>query len=75
MAHKRRKFLKWSGLAGLGLTGMSLSKGLAMSTNNFRTSNPITMKDILSMQENNSLIGQYGSWAASLHKDKLPVFS
>ena len=75
MKHKRREFLKFSGLAGLGMAGV-IMKGFAadLSLNNYpktmSNKNPNDFKD-----EELTMIGLYGPWAASLTANKLPSFS
>ena len=62
----RREFLKTNSLA---LAGLSLLPGL---------SNPLSFieKNNTSMQASTpNLIGAYGTWAASLHVDKIPKLS
>jgi dienelactone hydrolase len=75
MKNKRRDFLKFSGLAGLGLAG-GIMKGFAADfpLNNYPKTmdkkNPDDFKD-----EELTMIGLYGPWAASLTANKLPSFS
>lgn len=75
MKNKRRDFLKFSGLAGLGMAG-GIMKAFAadLPLNNFpktmNTTNPNDFKD-----DGLTMIGLYGPWAASLTADKLPSFS
>ncbi len=76
MENKRRGFLKLSGLAWLGLTGGGALKGFATGAGN-----PISLKSNTAVEnkkfdENNgSVIGLYGPWAAALTENKLPAFS
>ena len=80
MKSKRREFLKFAGLTGLGMAG-----GLNnLATASDHHTNPITMLPDTSMnpdlkkmldKENVSLIGKYGKWAASLNGNRLPSFS
>jgi dienelactone hydrolase len=75
MKNKRRDFLKYSGLAGLGMAG-GIMKGFAenMPMNNFPESfNPAGSGDFADDQL--TMIGLYGPWAASLTANKLPSFS
>ncbi|HTB26293.1 MAG TPA: hypothetical protein VK711_13045 [Puia sp.] len=75
MKNKRREFLKFSGLAGLGMAG-GIMKGFAadLPLNNYPKTmdkkNPDDFKD-----EDLNMIGLYGPWAASLTANKLPSFS
>ncbi len=75
MKNKRRDFLKFSGLAGLGMVG-GIMKGFAenMPMNNF----PASIKPEGSgdkADDQLTMIGLYGPWAASLTANKLPAFS
>lgn len=80
MKSKRREFLKFAGLTGLGIAG-----GLNnLATASDHHTNPTTMlphtdmnPDLKKMldEENVSLIGKYGKWAASLNENRLPSFS
>jgi dienelactone hydrolase len=79
MKNTRRNFLKYAGFTGLGLAGTKIQKALAsvpdtepVITKN--ASNPI-MKTGDITTENLSLIGLYGSWAASLTEKNLPSLS
>ena len=75
MKNKRRDFLKYSGLAGLGMAG-GIMKGFAenMPMNNFPESfNPAGSGDFADDQL--TMIGLYGPWAASLTANKIPSFS
>ncbi len=75
MKNKRREFLKFSGLAGLGMAG-GILKGFAadLPLNNYpetmSNKNPNDFKD-----EELTMVGLYGPWAASLTANKLPSFS
>jgi dienelactone hydrolase len=75
MKNKRRDFLKFSGLAGLGIAG-GVMKGLAenIPMNNF----PELFKQISpdeKAEDQLTMIGLYGPWAASITANKLPSFS
>ena len=75
MKNKRREFLKISGLAGLGLAG-GIMKGFAadLPLNNYpKTMSNKTPNDF--NDEELTMIGLYGPWAASLTANKLPSFS
>jgi dienelactone hydrolase len=75
MKKNRRDFLKLTGLTGLGVASGLSSLGQeavhlpreAILSNSF--------KKIYPMEENVSIIGQYGPWAASLNGNRLPEFS
>jgi len=78
MKNSRRKFLKYAGLAGLGIAGSNLTKGFSTGSNflpadhqNFISINP----EIMAQTEELSIIGQYGPWAASLLDKKIPSLS
>ncbi len=75
MKNKRRDFLKYSGLTGLGIAS-GVMKGLAenMPMNNF----PESFKpagSVENAEDQLTVIGLYGPWAASLTANKLPSFS
>ncbi len=75
MKNKRRDFLKFSGLTGLGIAG-GIMKSFAenMPMNNF----PESFKSISSIENADdqlTMIGLYGPWAASLTANKLPSYS
>lgn len=77
MKHKRREFLKLTGLTGFSVAG-GILKGFASSSESdlmfFDPESSSFCKSINS-DENLSIIGLYGSWAASLNDNKLPEFS
>ena len=79
MKNSRRKFLKYAGLAGLGIAGSRLAEGFALSPGSSplfaSTSKDFNLMKITQTDENISVIGQYGKWAASLTENKLPSFS
>ncbi|MEP7321457.1 MAG: alpha/beta hydrolase family protein [Saprospiraceae bacterium] len=71
MKTKRRDFIK---LAGFGAFG--LSNGLFAADVNVQSNhNPFNLKSLALEDEPLSVIGQYGPWAASLMKGKLPSLS
>jgi dienelactone hydrolase len=75
MKNKRRDFLKYSGLTSLGLAG-GFFKGFAdvqHESHSEKIMNPEMSKDFANEQI--SVIGGYGAWAASLHNQKLPSLS
>jgi dienelactone hydrolase len=75
MKKKRRDFLKFSGLAGLGIAGgVMKSFAINMPINNLpKTINPKVLSDFA--EDQLTMIGLYGPWAASLTANKLPSFS
>jgi dienelactone hydrolase len=75
MKNKRRDFLRYSGLASLGMAG-GFFKGFAeipAEHHSPKNMDPEILKDF----NNNpvSVIGLYGPWAASLTANKLPSYS
>lgn len=75
MKNKRRDFLKYSGLAGLGMAGGIMRGFSADKTVNHL---PETMDEAGSEDipdEQLTMIGLYGPWAASLTSNKLPSLS
>jgi dienelactone hydrolase len=76
MKNKRREFIKRTALAGFGIsTGMV--KALATSIDNsvILTANTTALTNKNFEEKNLSVIGLYGTWAASLIEDQLPSFS
>jgi dienelactone hydrolase len=82
--HQRRKFLRWTGLAGIGLSLDIFSKAFSLpgrisaapaaatgKTDQLKTMDTTTPVDDSSV----SLIGLYGEWAAGLQQRGLPAFS
>ncbi len=79
MKNSRRKFLKYAGMAGLGLAGSRISSGFASSPDLFTLFpdiNPARNIETMNQSEiSTSVIGLYGKWAASLNEKKLPSMS
>jgi dienelactone hydrolase len=81
MKNKRRDFLKLSGLTGLAVASSGMLKGFAFDSRdisgiNFSNSNNNNaMGDKNFDEQNISLIGLYGGWAAGLTENKLPSLS
>jgi dienelactone hydrolase len=79
MKNSRRKFIKYAGMAGLGLAGSGLTKAIASTPNLFPSYNSTLTGNIITLMKqeakNISLIGPYGKWAASLNGNKLPSHS
>ena len=79
MKNNRRKFLKYAGMAGLGLAGTRLTEGFASTPDFFpKFSETISGNKIAAMNQtdnNISMIGPYGKWAASLNQNNLPSLS
>jgi dienelactone hydrolase len=74
MKNKRRDFLKFSGLAGLGMAGMMKSFAKNMPMNNLSEATGIINSGD-EADDQLTMIGLYGPWAASLTANKLPSFS
>ena len=75
MKNKRRDFIKYTGMTGLGIAGGMLN---AFGENSDNNKIPVTnnyMNDITPFDNSTSLIGAYGAWAASLTENKLPSLS
>lgn len=78
MKNSRRKFLKYAGMAGLGLAGTRLLKGSSVTDIASEITPAIieNSKNIIMTQNADiSLIGQYGKWATTLANDKVPSLS
>jgi dienelactone hydrolase len=79
MKNSRRKFLKYAGMAGLGLAGTRLTEVFASTPDYFPIfSDTKTGNKIAAMNQTDndiSMIGPYGKWAASLNENKLPSLS
>jgi dienelactone hydrolase len=82
MKRKRRDFLKFAGLSGLGLAGGFTSfanerENKIKTDMMLPTPNPAITSGgtFLSQGEQLSIIGPYGKWATSLINDKLPSLS
>lgn len=77
MKTKRRDFLKWTSLLGItaaGSNAFSLTGGSPDATA-ADLAKKISASDIIMNEENLSIIGQYGPWAASLNDGKIPSHS
>jgi dienelactone hydrolase len=75
MKNKRRDFLKFSGLAGLGMVG-GIIKGLAEERTLFQLSESLDKEGPGGFADDQlTMIGLYGPWAESLTSNKLPSFS
>jgi dienelactone hydrolase len=71
MRQERRDFIKYGAFSVLGLAGERMLEALP-----FGDDQPIpTVIGDRSADGDLSVIGIYGSWAASLHRDELPSFS
>ena len=77
MKTNRRDFLKWTSLLGITATGsnaFSFTGENADATTNVLVNNT-SAPGLIMNEENLSIIGQYGPWAASLNDGKLPTHS
>jgi len=81
MKNKRRDFLKHTALTGISIAGSSIFQGFAATPNNntekfiLTNSNTAAVENKNFDENNLSIIGLYGQWAASLTENKLPSFS
>ena len=79
MKNSRRKFLKYAGMAGLSIAGSKFTEGFASipdSVPAFSNSTiGLKMETMKPIEENLSVIGQYGKWASSLTENKIPSLS
>jgi dienelactone hydrolase len=74
MKNKRRDFLKFSGLAGLGMTRVVKDLAAVKKVEHLpETPDPTDLEDFTDDQL--TMIGLYGPWAASLTANKLPTLS
>lgn len=74
MKNKRRNFIKLTGITGLGIAGGAFN-GIGASFYDHNQSNNIAVENKELNDQNTSLIGLYGSWAAGLHSNELPSHS
>ena len=79
MKHKRRNFIKLAGLTGLGMAGgfNGFTAGASgQSLQSLHMNKPLSnIADAILADENISLIGAYGKWAAGLIDSELPSLS
>lgn len=73
MANKRRRFLKISGLTGLGIAGGMFNVFSSVAKNPWSKNKKSSMAN--NNQANLSIIGLYGEWATGLRNDELPSLS
>lgn len=74
MKNKRRDFIKFSGMTGLGIAAGSMVPSFASSLIDTKTlQNFSAMENMNAVGAN--LIGAYGDWAAGLIENKLPSLS
>ncbi len=70
MKKNRREFLKITGIAGAALVGANI-----VSACNLASDKSVTQPDSVPDDKHLSIIGMYGSWAASQAMKELPEFS
>jgi len=79
MQNSRRKFLKYAGMAGLGIAGSKITAGFGPVTDPLPVFTDATIGLKIGQtslnEEDISVIGQYGQWASSLNGNKLPSLS
>jgi dienelactone hydrolase len=77
MKNRRREFLKQTTLTGIAMAGSGMMKGFAAASNDhtFSNSNNTSMENKEFDEQDLSVIGLYGPWAASLTENKLPSLS
>lgn len=83
MKSNRRGFLKAAGAFGFGMAGNNFIKDLSYYLQDYQSNdlpmNPdtenINTENMISEQEQTSLIGVYGAWAAGLIEKELPLLS
>lgn len=76
MKNNRRDFIKKAGLAGLSFAGGSLFGNMALAQNSDQKGKGNTLPMNASMDiGDETLIGAYGDWAASLIEGKIPSHS
>ena len=74
---KRKNFIKIAGLTGLGIANglKGLSAGNAFTAENLIGENPGNSAAAVEADDNRSMIGLYGEWAAGLNGNELPSLS
>jgi dienelactone hydrolase len=76
MKNKRRDFIKLTGMTSLGIASGSLFNIFGATLINSNTINNFSpVENALTNDENSSIIGAYGKWAAGLNENKLPLLS
>ena len=79
MKKTRRDFIRYAGLAGLGIAGSKLTDGFesVLEPGALIPDPVISLKSVPVRQkaEKLSVIGEYGPWASSLRGNKLPSLS
>ncbi len=79
MKNNRRNFIKYAGIAGIGIAGSTVSKAFAFPMEKGNgISNPVSGSVLNAnglSDENVSIIGPIGNWTTSLNENKLPSLS
>ena len=79
MNNDRRNFLKYAGIAGLGIAGSSVYSTFGSGVHNgnqlFETATSPLANAVNSQDENLSIIGSVGDWFESQNFNKLPLLS
>lgn len=75
MNNKRRDFIKLTGIAGLGMAGSAFNGIAASFYDPHHSTNDIAVENIHLTDDNITLIGLYGPWAAGLRGNQLPSLS
>lgn len=76
MKNKRRDFIKKAGLVGLSFAGGSLFGNMGFAQGVDQKKGNVQLKNYSPMNDGNeTLIGAYGDWAASLIEGKIPSHS
>lgn len=75
MKKNRRKFLKITGMAGIGVAGAGILSGFSNQKNRIGSGQVTFPVNSETDEKEQSIIGLYGAWAHSLNADKLPTFS
>jgi len=79
MKNSRRKFIKYAGMAGLGLAGSGIPEVSGSQSKSFLSfSSQVNNRELAEMIQphaDQSVIGLYGPWAASLTENKIPSLS
>lgn len=75
MKNKRREFVKYTGIAGIGIAGGLLNSFAVAADNNHFPNQNSPVKNMSPDKNNISIIGVYGAWAASLTENKIPSLS
>jgi dienelactone hydrolase len=79
MKNNRRNFIKYAGIAGIGIAGSTVSKAFAFSREESTGISNRLSESVLNVNglsdENLSIIGPIGEWTTSVNQNKLPSLS